>query len=54
VWWGLALAIAYSRVYVGVHYPLDVIGGAILGWCCGMLVDRAIGAIISRQAKSAP
>jgi undecaprenyl-diphosphatase len=53
VWWGLALAIAYSRVYVGVHYPLDVIGGAILGWCCGMLVDRAIGAIISRQAKSA-
>jgi undecaprenyl-diphosphatase len=27
----LAAAIAFSRVYVGVHYPLDVIGGAILG-----------------------
>jgi undecaprenyl-diphosphatase len=27
----LAAAIAYSRVYVGVHYPLDVIGGALLG-----------------------
>jgi len=27
----LAAAIAYSRVYVGVHYPLDVIGGAVLG-----------------------
>lgn len=27
----LAAAIAYSRVYLGVHYPLDVIGGAALG-----------------------
>jgi undecaprenyl-diphosphatase len=27
----LATAVAYSRVYLGVHYPLDVIGGAALG-----------------------
>ena len=27
----LAAAIAFSRVYVGVHYPLDVLGGAALG-----------------------
>jgi undecaprenyl-diphosphatase len=27
----LAAAIAWSRVYVGVHYPLDVLGGAGLG-----------------------
>ncbi len=26
-----AFLIAYSRVYVGVHYPLDVIGGGIIG-----------------------
>ena len=25
----LAAAIAWSRVYVGVHYPLDVLGGAV-------------------------
>ena len=27
----LAAAIAWSRVYVGVHWPLDVVGGAALG-----------------------
>jgi undecaprenyl-diphosphatase len=27
----LAATIAWSRVYVGVHWPLDVLGGAVLG-----------------------
>jgi len=34
----LAGLIAYSRVYVGVHYPLDVIAGAILGFLIGWMV----------------
>jgi len=34
----LAAAIGFSRVYVGVHYPLDVLGGAILGVLCGGIV----------------
>ena len=36
----LAAAIAFSRVYVGVHYPLDVLGGALLGLVVGFLVVR--------------
>jgi undecaprenyl-diphosphatase len=31
----LAALVAWSRVYVGVHWPLDVLGGAILGTAVG-------------------
>jgi undecaprenyl-diphosphatase len=34
----LAAAIAWSRVYVGVHWPLDVLGGAVLGLGIGYLL----------------
>ena len=42
IWvWGflaLAVAVSYSRVYVGVHYPSDVLSGAIIGISIGWLV----------------
>jgi undecaprenyl-diphosphatase len=37
----LALAIGYSRLYVGVHWPLDVLGGAVLGVATGLLLLSA-------------
>ncbi len=38
VWAGL---IAYTQVYVGVHYPFDV--------CCGALIGTGIGYLIARM-----
>ncbi len=33
-----ALIVAYSRVYLGVHYPGDVLAGALWGAGCGWLI----------------
>jgi len=49
---GLAAAIAYSRVYVGVHYPLDVLGGAALGALVAIALRRLVrGRRLSLQAR---
>lgn len=32
-----AFSISYAQVYVGVHYPLDVLGGAAVGTMAGLL-----------------
>ena len=32
-----AFFISYAQVYVGVHYPLDVLGGAVIGSLAGVL-----------------
>jgi undecaprenyl-diphosphatase len=34
----LAAAIAYSRLYVGVHFPLDVVGGIVIGVATALLL----------------
>ena len=34
----LALAVAWSRLYLGVHYPLDAVAGAVLGVVIGFAV----------------
>jgi membrane-associated phospholipid phosphatase len=39
-WLGWAIVISYSRVYVGVHYPGDVLAGALLGCLIGFGISQ--------------
>ncbi len=33
-----AFVVSYSRIYLGVHYPLDIVGGALFGSLVGLLL----------------
>src|SRR6185503_3278681 len=44
VLWILAAIVAFSRVYVGAHLPMDVVGGAALGAACGAVGRLLVGA----------
>jgi len=48
----LAAAIAFSRVYVGVHYPGDVLGGAVLGTAVGLAWVALLR--LPRRSEEAP
>ena len=49
--WVLPLASGLSRVYIGVHYPLQVIAGWLMGGVIGWLAVRLLGA---REPKPSP
>lgn len=44
----IAIIIAYTRVYCGVHYPSDVIAGAIIGAMIGYLCYKLYIVIINK------
>lgn len=57
---GLVLWVAlncYSRMYLGVHYPLDILGGLVVGTLTALLayalLQWAVGRVSSRHSFSA-
>ena len=56
LWLLLPLVIGYSRIYLGFHYPSDVLGGWALGAAVAALILRAARARLERgrAEESAP
>ncbi len=46
-----ASMVSYSRIYLGVHYTGDIIGGIILGIFCGYIVYRLYVMIVQKIEK---
>lgn len=47
IWWAWAAMISIAQVYVGLHYPLDILGGAILG----IIIGSSMGIICRQQIR---
>lgn len=50
-WWLFAWALisSYSRIYIGVHYPGDVLAGAVLGILVGLIIWKLLGLILKHH-----
>lgn len=40
--WILPVFVSYSRIYLGVHFPGDILGGALVGVCWGIIFAKIL------------
>lgn len=52
-----AILTGYSRIYLGVHYPLDILGGCLVGIAaalvCFMTIKKLRPSLLQKQGKEA-
>jgi len=50
---GWAVLTAYSRIYLGVHYPLDILGGTVVGlgaaYTCYFIIKKLRPSLLGNQ-----
>jgi len=51
-----AFIVSFAQIYVGVHYPLDILGGALLGAFIGYIIGLIFRVVVPdfTLVKSAP
>ena len=47
----LASLVALSRLYVGVHYPTDILGGFIIGFVCSALAYAIVKIVMNKRGE---
>lgn len=52
--YGLATAVAWSRVYGGVHWPLDVVAGAAWGSLAGLVAWAVVSRLLRGRSAAGP
>ena len=49
-----AAIVSYSRIYLGVHFPMDLIMGGMMGFLLGGLFATITQNVLNKQRKSNP
>lgn len=52
LFWFIALVVGYSRIYVGQHFPIDVLAGSIIGLLSALLCDWGLRKFFQKLTRS--
>ncbi|WP_449398667.1 phosphatase PAP2 family protein [Chryseobacterium wanjuense] len=44
-----AVIVSYSRIYLGVHFPIDILVGAFIGTLLGVIFGTLAKKVINKQ-----